>query len=309
MEIRIRSAAASDRAQIADLIYRSTNAWYESHGHAPIFSGGPRVTEVFYDVYDALAPGCTVVAEDPANGRLAGSCFYHPRERHVSLGIMNVHPDYFGRGVARRLLDFIIDFTDSHGYQALRLHQSAMTLDSFSLYTRAGFVPRHAFQDMVVQVPEGGMGRAVEGLDRVRAARLDDVQAMAALELEVSGIKRERECRYTIENRLGFWRVWVHESERGGVDGWLIASGHPALNILGPCVARSEREAAALLLAGLDAYRGRSPLLIAPMDSAGLVRLLYSWGARNVELHLCQVRGEFQRFRGVAMPSFLPETG
>lgn len=309
MEFRLRPATPSDRHEIAELIYASTNAWYQSHGRAPIFTGGPGVTEVFYEVYDALAPGCTVVACNSATGRLAGSCFYHPRERHVSLGIMNVHPNYFGMGIARRLLDFIVDFTDGRGYRALRLHQSAFNLDSFSLYTRAGFVPRHAFQDMVVRVPETGMGRAVEGLERVRDARFEDAPAMAALELEVSGITREPDCRYTIENRLGFWRTSVFENARGGIDGWLISSGHPALNILGPCVARSESEAAALILSGLDHHRGRSPLVVVPMECASLVRLLYSWGARNAEIHLCQVRGDFQPFRGISMPSFLPETG
>lgn len=45
------------------------------------------------------------------------------------------------------------------------------------------------------------------------------------------------------------------------------------------------------------------------MESAGLVRKLYELGARNSELHFCQVRGEFQPFRGLSLPSFLPETG
>ena len=40
-----------------------------------------------------------------------------------------------------------------------------------------------------------------------------------------------------------------------------------------------------------------------------LVQQMYAWGARNCELHFCQVRGEFQPFRGVSLPSFLPETG
>jgi hypothetical protein len=31
-----------------------------------------------------------------------GSCYYRARETHVSLGIMNVHPNHFGKGVARR---------------------------------------------------------------------------------------------------------------------------------------------------------------------------------------------------------------
>ncbi len=31
--------------------------------------------------------------------------------------------------------------------------------------------------------------------------------------------------------------------------------------------------------------------------------------ACNVETHLFQVRGKFQAFNGVSLPSFLPETG
>lgn len=46
-----------------------------------------------------------------------------------------------------------------------------------------------------------------------------------------------------------------------------------------------------------------------PMDKRELVETLYEWGARNVETHLFQVRGKFQPFNGVNLPSFLPETG
>jgi hypothetical protein len=35
---------------------------------------------------------------------------------------------------------------------------------------------------------------------------------------------------------------------------------------------------------------------------------MYDWGARNCELHFCQVRGEFKPFQGISMPTFLPET-
>src|SRR5262249_18630911 len=156
------------RFEVAELIYASINVWYRQHGMAAIFAGGPRVTEVFFDVYHALEPGCAVVAQNPQTGRLMGSCFYPPRPPHATLGVMNVHPNYFGQGVGRALLQFIIDFTDQNGYPALRLTQSALNLDSFSLYNRAGFVPRHAFQDMILTVPAQGMSQSVPGLDRVR---------------------------------------------------------------------------------------------------------------------------------------------
>jgi GNAT superfamily N-acetyltransferase len=301
--------AERDRYEVAELIYVSINVWYQKHGMAPIFVGGPRVTEVFYDVYNALEPGCAVVAENAATGRLMGSCFYHPRQHHVSLGIMNVHPNYFGQGVARALLQHIIDFTDQHGYKSLRLTQSALNLDSFSLYNRAGFVPRHAYQDMCLAVPRTGLAQSAAGVERVRPATLEDVPAMAALEMDVSGITRAEDYRYSIANQAGFWHALVYESARGDIDGFMISSGHPAMNMLGPCLARSASEAAPLIVRALDHYRGRSPVFLIPVDQPELVRQAYDWGARNCELHFCQVRGAFQPFRGVNMPTFLPETG
>ena len=307
--IQLRTATPKDRAEIAELIYASTNAWYQLRGMTQIFAGGPETTEVFSEVYDVLEPGCCVVAENSRTGRLMGSCFYHPRPQHVSLGIMNVHPNYFGRGVARALLDYIIDYTDRHGYKALRLTQSALNLDSFSLYNSAGFVPRCAYQDMMLQVPEGGLSTSLPGLEHVRDAMPDDVSALVDLELSVSGISRETDYRFCIKNEQGFWHVSVYEVSAGKIEGFLISSGHPAFNMLGPGVARTEAQAMALIYKELDQYRGRSPVTLVPMEKTGLVRQMYEWGARNVELHFCQVRGEFQPFAGVNLPTFFPETG
>ena len=43
------------------------------------------------------------------DGRIAGSCFYHPRDSHVGLGIMNAAPEFAGRGVAKALLTEILE--------------------------------------------------------------------------------------------------------------------------------------------------------------------------------------------------------
>ena len=42
-------------------------------------AGRPETAALFFDVYDALDPGCGVVAVSIYSGRLAGSCFHHPR--------------------------------------------------------------------------------------------------------------------------------------------------------------------------------------------------------------------------------------
>jgi GNAT superfamily N-acetyltransferase len=307
---RLRALGDDDRAAYGELVHAAFNAWYWRHGWGrDYFPCTPADAAIFYDIYNDLTPGRSIAAVAAATGRLLGACFFHPRERHVSLGIMSVHPSYGGRGVGRALVNAIVDFTDQGGYAALRLVSSAMNMDSFSLYNRSGLVPVQAYHDMVIGVPPGGHTARHPARDRVRPATLADVSAMGALETEVSGIRRDLDYPYAIANPRDCLHADVCESVEGGLEGWMVGVRHPALNMLGPCVARTEEAAAALILAGLERYRGKAVLLLVPMDKRNLVQTLYGWGARNVETHLFQVRGEYQPFLGVSLPSFLPETG
>jgi GNAT superfamily N-acetyltransferase len=303
--LRIRQMERADWAEVAELICASTNTWYQRSGKPRIFESGS-ATLLFCEVYEALDPGCCVVAEDPVAKRLAGSCFYHPRQTHWSLGIMNTHPEYFGRGVARDLLKFITDQADAAGLP-VRLVSSAMNLDSFSLYTRAGFVPRRAFQDMFVDVPREGL--RVASSARIRPAALEDVPAMAELEMEIALIRRENDYRFFINNAQQIWHTSVLENEQGGLDGFLTSVNHPGCNMLGPGVARTEDDAFQLILGELNHHKGPRPVFLVPCDCPQLVGRLYAIGARNCELHFAQVRGRFEGFNGVVMPTFMPETG
>jgi GNAT superfamily N-acetyltransferase len=307
--LRLRAMEPEEWSEVADLIYVSLNYWCEANGRPAVFRAGPGSTRVFCEVYEALDPGCCIVAEHPETGRLAGSCFYRARETHCSLGIMTVHPVYFGTGVGKALLEHILEYARTEE-KPLRLVSSAMNLDSFSLYTRAGFVPRHAYQDMFLPVPSGGLslGHDLPGQERVRPATVDDIEAMSALELEVAGISRVKDYGYFVKNREGFWHVSVSEDAGGRLGGYLVSCGHPGLNMIGPGVARGEEQAAALLLAELNVNAGRTPLFLLPVEYGGLVQLAYSWGARNCELHFAQVLGDAPPFKGVTMPTFLPET-
>jgi len=307
--MRLRPMKPEDRSEVAELIYVSINYYYGVHGMPNRFTAGPGSTEVFFDVYEALDPGCGVVAENERTGRLMGSCFFHPRPEHVTLGILNVHPNYFERGVARALVAHVIDYTEAHGHAALRLVQSALNLDSYSLYTRMGFVPRAAYQDMLFNVPRSGLETTAPGEEHVRPATADDVAAMASLEREVAGITREKDYGYLIQNGEGIWDSLVLEEPGGGIDGFLFSVKHPALSMLGPLVARTQAQAEALIARALDRFRGSGVVLVVPVECDELVGHLYAWGARNCELHFSQVRGRFQPFRGVSMPTYLPETG
>jgi GNAT superfamily N-acetyltransferase len=306
--IHLRTMGLDDWTKVAELIYDSTNAWYQAHARPPIFSGPRENAKLFCSVYEQLDPGCCVLAEDVATGRLAGSCFFHPRPTHVSLGIMNVHPDFFGRGIARRLLQYIVELADLQ-QKPLRLVSSAMNLDSFSLYNREGFVPRAVYQDMFMKVPETGLSVEVPERNQVRPATPADVPVLAELEWELNHIRREHDLRYFVENPDGLWHVSVLEGEHGGLDGFLASVFHPASNMLGPGCMRTESQAAALIAAELDHHRGRTPVWLVPSVCDRLVRTMYAWGAVNCELHFAQARGEWVPPSGVVMPTFMPETG
>jgi len=308
-EIVIRRMTPDDRTAVAELVCVSTNYWYQVHRGMLIFPTGPESTTFHFDVYHSLPGSFGLVAEHPQTGVLMGSCFVHVRPTHVSLGIMNVHPNYFGRSVGRRLLEAIITLAEEQG-KPVRLVSSAMNLDSFSLYTRAGFVPYAAFQDMFVDVPDAGFPPAAAAAGPpVRDARPDDVPAIVELEWEVSHIRRPDDWRHFIANPEGVWHVSVCENPAGGLDGCLASCGHVAANMIGPGVMRTTEAAAALLARELDHHRGRSPVFLLPVTATDLVQQAYAWGAKNCETHFAQARGGFTPFQGIVMPTFMPETG
>ncbi len=310
LECLLRSMGEEDVPAYSRMLKRSFNTWYWNHGWgADYFKCDEGELAIFWEIDRRISPGDCVVAIHPESGAMMGACFYHPREHHVSLGIMAVDPGYFGQGVGIQLVKHIIDFTESNGYQALRVVGSACNMNSFSLYNRAGFVPRVVHQDMVIRVPAVGLGQSSPLCQRVRDARSDDVASLKALEWEISGLCREGDYRFCIENPLGCLHASVIDDAGGEIGGFAASIRHPALNMIGPAFARTETEMLALLLRELDRFRGESALVVLPMHHRQMVEALYGWGAVNVETHVTQVRGRFQPIAGVNLPSFLPETG
>jgi GNAT superfamily N-acetyltransferase len=306
----LRPARPDEHDALAALICASTNAWYQKNRGFEIFTAGPAACRLFPDVYEALDPGCCVVAEDPQTHRLMGSCFYHPRDTHVSLGIMNVHPEFCGRGVASQLLRHITTLADTHNVPT-RLVSSAMNLDSFSLYSRAGFVPRATFADMQIPAAEAlKLPPADVPTHQIRPAIPDDVPAIAALEFELAHIRRQKDYAFFVENRQGIWRVTLAQTPAGRIDGVLVSVAHPGSTMLGPGVFRNDTLATALIADHLrhHAASGVAPVSLIPLDHPALVRQMYAWGAKNLELHLAQVRGHYTPPVGITMPTFMPET-
>ena len=305
MDIQLQVAKPTDRREIARLIYHSTNVWYQQHGLGAIFQSAPEECHLFVDVYQQLDAGYHWVACD-SQSTILGSCFFHPRETHLGLGIMNVHPDAFGKGIAKKLLAKADELA---GNLPIRLISSALNLDSYSLYRRGGFTPYAVYQDMAISVPTQGVNfpRLTEGI--VRDARIEDLPAILQLEFDVLGIQRQRDIEYFLKDTSGLWRSAVWERHQR-IEGYLASIAHPASRMLGPGCSYRDEVALDLLGWMLDKHhRGATPVVLVPVERSALCQALVQWGGRICELHFAQVKGTAQKPSGVVMPSFLPESG
>lgn len=301
--------SAADHEAVARLLHRSLVQWYESRlRQGAKFGDSHEPFLLFPEVYEALDPGEAVTARDTQTGEVLGVCFSHERETHVAIGIVATAPEASGRGIAKQMMTAVLEKAHNLGKPA-RLVSSLLNLDSFSLYTRLGFVPGAIFQDMLITVPDGGMTAAAPtGSARVREARSDEAARIADFEHSQQGIRREKDFAFFLQNKVGSWRVLVSEREDGSLNGFLGMSTHPSFSMIGPGVAADEETAAALLWRALDGLRGKTLVFLVPCAAAELVRTAYSWGARNVELHVAQSTAPVVGAKGVVFPTFMPET-
>ena len=112
-----------------------------------------------------------------------------------------------------------------------------------------------------------------------------------------------------IKNSEGIWKTVVFRDSNEQLLGFLSSVNHPGCRMIGPGVARAENIITALLATQLDFFRGFSPVFLLPTDATQAIKTVYSWGARNCEIHFAQCLGQRQVPKGVIMPSFMPETG
>lgn len=299
----------TDHEAVARLLHRSLVDWYESRlRQGARFGESHEPFLLFPQVYEALDAGECVTARDDATSALLGVCFSHERETHVAVGIVATAPEAAGRGIARGMMQRVLEKAQRLGKPA-RLVSSLLNLDSFSLYTRLGFVPGMIFQDMLITVPETGLAApAPAGVPQVRPARVDEAARLADFEQALQGIRREKDLAFFLRNDVGAWRVLVSEDASGEIHGFLAMSTHASFTMIGPGVCADEVSAAALLWSALDGLRGRTLVFLVPCAAAELVRTAYSWGARNVELHVAQSTAPVAGARGIVFPTFLPES-
>ena len=96
-ELVYRPMRDEDQWPIAQVMSISGNYWNETHGLGKAFPAGPKLAVFQFDVYKKLeVENLGYVAIDEETGMMAGLSFMHDRPTHVSLGTLNIHPNWFG---------------------------------------------------------------------------------------------------------------------------------------------------------------------------------------------------------------------
>jgi len=120
--VPVRAAEAGDRAAINDMAMM----YWETTD-----------VECFGRTYDALGLPALVAVHD---GRVAGVLCYALEEDRLNIVMLNVHPEYQGRHVARALLSVAEKEARAHGLARLIVATSNDDLPALYLYQHWGFV-------------------------------------------------------------------------------------------------------------------------------------------------------------------------
>lgn len=295
MSISIRPMSPHDVDIVAAVIVRAFNTVNARYGYPSEFPE-PEPSVLMSRFYLAEDPdGCLVALRD---GAVCGSIFARHRGDTVSVGPVAVDPASQGIGVGRRMMQAVFDlYPDAASF---RLVQAAFNKESYSLYSRTGFV---AVEPLLRLERPPAPVMPEEGEPHVRRAAVEEAPAIAELDRRLMGVERDRELAII----FGMGRVYVCD-DGGGMQGYLATFPTPGPVFLGPAVAHSEDQVNALVRAALRAIGSHPVTLHLPTRFASTIDECYRLGFRLFSLETFMVRGEWHMEEAAHLRSTFPET-
>lgn len=195
------------------------------------------------------------------------------------LGLVIVAPEAQGRGIGRRLVETLL--ADAAGRSVTLIATTA----GRPLYDRLGFV--EIGSNCQHQGEYSGHPHADP---RVRPATADDRGAILALDADAFGVERHR----VIDRLAAAGRVFV-ATEAGSVTGYAIERESGRGSVVGPVVAASEADAAALFWA---AARPGFTRVDRPSHAMSFGRVLTGSGLPQASESAVMLRGDWVVSRG-----------
>ncbi len=229
-----------------------------------------------------LAPdGCFGIACDGALAATASAvCF----GRDLAwIGMVLTHPDFRGRGYARRLLEHALGYLTSRSVECIKLDATEM---GRPLYRKLGFEDEAPIERWA-RSPQANASRSEENRFRLLPFKLSDWIAL------------DRECSRVDRSAL---LATLALPGAAAIPGEGYAMGRPGTNAayFGPCICRSTRAARALLAWFVSQHPGETlywDLLPANTDAVGLAQELgFTPLRRLVRMALAGSKPIFQNY-------------
>jgi predicted N-acetyltransferase YhbS len=284
MSVALRPATAGDAQACGRVIYDAFRSIARAHGFPPDFPS-PEVGLQAASLCTADPSVFGVVAEE--YGQVIGSNFLTEDDPVRAVGPISVVPDFQGGGIARLLIEAVLDC--AKGAAGVRLVGDTFNTRSVALYAPLGF----EIKELLLLMCGAVRGKATPG-HTVRPMVAGDISACAALCTAVHGVERTAELR----NALSPFTSFVVERDNH-ITGYLSA---PTFWVMNHGVAETEADMRALI-AGAAAASTQEFSLLLPVRRAHLFRWCLEQGLRVVKPMTLMALGQYQEPRRCLFPS------
>jgi predicted N-acetyltransferase YhbS len=289
MEIAIRPATSADAEACGRICFEGFRVVTDRHGYPPVFASVDIATRRLA-AFIANPSVFALVAEIPAEQRIAGFNFLSERDPIRAIGPIAVDPGLHGYGIGRQLMQAALD--RARAAPSVRLVQETYNLQSLSLYASLGFDAREAYAIVTGTPARAPLAPGWE----VRPLRDEDMPACEALQLQMLGYSRTNELRETLATGAPLAALR---------EGRLRAyASMPTSWQANHAVAETDEDLQALL-SGAGHMRQEPLALMIPVRRGELFRWCLAQGLRAIRPMTLMSVGEYREPRGPYVPSVL----
>jgi hypothetical protein len=271
-----------DRMDVEDaagVLYDAFGAVYRQRGHAPPFPTRDSAAWLCRAYLDLDPEGCAIAR---SGSEVVGVGFAHPRGDATSIGPLAARPGA-PAGVARALMGELAAVA-AHS-TSLRLFQDSFNPDSFGLYARLGY----SVVDVAPYLLAERLSPPVAAPLSVRALRSDDLPAVERYDLARTGADRRRDIALLASTGSGLIVFGLdHE-----ISGYLFFRSLPARVVIGPGVAESAEEMAALVDGVAFELPGRGAVIRGSAATPAVLLRAFERGFRVDHLGNLMVAGRY----------------
>ncbi|WP_277809714.1 GNAT family N-acetyltransferase [Chromohalobacter canadensis] len=90
------------------------------------------------DFSSQIAEGCVDVAT--CESQFVGYVVFYPEGDHLHLENIAVLPEYSGRGVGKRLIEYVEHAAKEAGYEAVELYTNEAMTENLAMYPKIGYI-------------------------------------------------------------------------------------------------------------------------------------------------------------------------